>query len=264
MKYDPEHTRRHYDDLGDGEPKRWENSRTMMLQREVFRWHLQRRIRAGAQVLDAGCGAGVFTRQMIEMGAVVTALDLSPVQLQLCKAAAPGAAAYVEGSIVELSEFEDGRFDVVLALGGSLSYCFDQTVRGMRELVRVLRPGGVFGCSVMSLLGSCHRILPRVLQDLPNTRAAFRTGDLARADNQGHECHLFRLDEFREILDGAGLEEIDVSSPGWLSLVWPDDSLPEVGTDEWNFLLEAEIDAGRSCPGAGTHMIAWGTKPEET
>lgn len=257
MPYDPEHTRTHYDQLGVGEAERWERSRFMRLQREIFRAHLTRRVASGQRVLDAGCGAGVFTRDLIELGALVTALDLSPVQLALCREAAPGAAAYALGSIVDLADFADGSFDVVLALGGALSYCFEETPRALAELTRVLRPGGTFGCSVMSLFGAAHVALPTLLADLEGSRRVFDHGDLSREINGGHECHLFRPEELRARLGDAGLQEVELHAPAWISALWPDASLPEPGTEAWRFLLEAELDAGRTNPAAGTHMMAW-------
>jgi SAM-dependent methyltransferase len=257
MTYDPDYTRKHYDEFGLGEAERWDTSRFMQMQREVFRWHLAQRVSPGQRVLDAGCGAGVYTRQLVELGAIVTAFDISPVQLELCRVAAPGAAEHVEGSIIDLSRFEDDRFDVVLALGGALSYCFEQTPTALDELARVVRPGGMFGCSVMSLHGACHHFLPGVLADIETSRGVFRDGNLLRTNNRGHECHLFRPQELLALLAGAGFCEVELSAPAWVCSVWPDESLPEPGSEAWRFLLETELDAGRSCPAAGTHMIAW-------
>ena len=38
-------------------------------------------------------------------------------------------------------------------------------------------------------------------------------------------------------------------------------SLPEVGSAEWEWLLEAELAASVESPGAGTHIIAWAKVP---
>ncbi len=260
MRYDPEHTRTHYDQLAEGEAARWKKSRLMQLQHEVFGWHLTQRVAAGQRVLDAGCGAGVYTRQLIALGARVTALDISPVQLGLCREHAPGAADYVEGTIVDLSRFDTGSFDVVLAYGGALSYCFDEVETALAQLVRVLRPGGTFGASVMSLFGAMHNFLPGVIADLDTTREVLASGNLTRASNRGHECHLFRLDELKALLDGAGLHDAELRAPAWISAVWTDDQLPEPGSEAWRMLVDAEIQAGLENPTAGTHIIVWGTR----
>ena len=72
------------------------------MQLAVYRHHLRKRIRPGALVLDAGCGPGTFSKFLLELGARVTCLDISPVQLEACRRAAPGAESYELGSITDL------------------------------------------------------------------------------------------------------------------------------------------------------------------
>jgi hypothetical protein len=185
-------------------------------------------------------------------------VDLSEVQLQACRERAPGCDAYEAGSVTDLSRFPERAFDVTLALGGVLSYCFERAPAAIDELIRVTRSGGLLGLSVMNLFGSMHTFLPGVLELPPAAnRAILSTGDLKRDENHGHECHLFRVDEIRDLLADAGLLDVELHANGWIV---PDDkaSVPEVGSDAWNVLLEAELAASRESPGAGTHIIAWG------
>jgi ubiquinone/menaquinone biosynthesis C-methylase UbiE len=126
------------------------------MQYQIYLHHLHRKVNKGDRVLDAGCGAGRFTRELVQMGADVVALDISTKQLALCQERAPGARDYILGSITDLSRFESGSFDVVLALGGPLSYCFDRADVALAELKRVARPGARLILSVMNLLGTIH------------------------------------------------------------------------------------------------------------
>ncbi len=77
---------------------------------------------------DAGCGPGRFSIVVAELGATVTALDLSNVQLQLAKerlgkaGVLESVGGFVSGDIADLSMFQDGHFDVVICYGGALSY----------------------------------------------------------------------------------------------------------------------------------------------
>jgi SAM-dependent methyltransferase len=113
------------------------------MQYEIYVRHLRQRVIPGVRLLDCGSGPGTFARIAMELGASVTCLDLSPVQLAACRELAPGADDYVLGTITDLSRFADASFDICLALGGPLSYCFDQVGRAIRELSRVTRPGGL-------------------------------------------------------------------------------------------------------------------------
>ena len=80
----------------------------------------------GDRVLDAGCGPGRFAVTAAELGATVTALDLSEGQLELAKATVADAGVsgavegFVAGDIADLSMFGDGQFDAVICYGGAL------------------------------------------------------------------------------------------------------------------------------------------------
>jgi SAM-dependent methyltransferase len=215
------------------------------------------------RLLDCGSGPGTYARIAIELGARVTCLDLSPVQLAACRESAPGADDYALGTITDLSRFADDSFDICLAFGGPLSYCFDQVDVAIRELSRVIRPGGLLGVSVMSLNGALHHHLRGVMAlPLELNREIVASGDLPR-EVSGHECHMFRVDELAALLTDAGLVDVELAASGFLlPLEVPEGlHLPEVGSDEWHWLLEAELAASVESPGAGTHIIAWARVP---
>ena len=262
MRFDPEYVQSWYDDYGDRESQRWSKSPAFRMQYEIYVRHLRQRVRPGVRLLDCGCGPGTYARIAMELGARVTCLDLSPVQLAACRELAPGADDYVLGTITDLSGFADASFDMCLALGGPLSYCFDQVGHAIRELSRVTRPDGLLGVSVMSLNGALHHHLRGVLAVPPElNRRIVASGDLPR-DVSGHECHMFRVDELGGLLTDAGLVDVELSASGFLIPLGELD-VPEIGSAEWEWLLEAELAASVESPGAGTHIIAWAKVPAE-
>ena len=96
--------------------------------------------KAGERVLDAGCGTGIYVGWLADEGLDVTGLDRDPRLLAAARAKAPGAT-FAEGDVAALP-FEDGRFDLALAV---TVFCFlsDAQRRGAaRELLRVTRAGG--------------------------------------------------------------------------------------------------------------------------
>ena len=260
MQFDPEYVQSWYDEYGDRESLRWSKSPAFRMQYDIYVRHLRRRVSPGMRILDCGSGPGTYARIAMELGARVTCLDLSPMQLAACRESAPGADGYVLGTITDLSCFADASFDICLALGGPLSYCFDQVGVAIRELSRVTRPGGLLGMSVMSLHGALHHHLRGVLSlPLELNRRIVASGDLPR-EVSGHECHMFRVDELAALLTDAGLDDVELSASGFLlPLEVPVEGLdlPEVGSAEWEWLLEAELAASVESPGAGTHIIAW-------
>jgi hypothetical protein len=88
-------------------------------------------------------------------------------------------------------------------------------------------------------------------------------GSLTRDVNEGHECRLYQLEELHSLLDAAGLEDIEIQAPGWLTAVH-DTELPPEGSAQWRFLLNAELRASRESPAAGTHLLASARAPKTT
>lgn len=95
---------------------------------------------SGERALDAGCGTGVYSAWLAELGLDVTGVDLDRAFLAAARQKVPGAR-FVEADICSLP-FEDGEFDLALVV---TVLCFlgkDDRRRAASELVRVVRPGG--------------------------------------------------------------------------------------------------------------------------
>ncbi|MGI8801369.1 MAG: class I SAM-dependent methyltransferase [Solirubrobacteraceae bacterium] len=96
------------------------------------------------RILDAGCGQGDLTVALLERGARVTALDLSPgmVDVVRCRVNRLGEGPHVFTAVaapLERSGLPDGYFDLVL---GKFVLHHVDVETACRELRRLLRPGG--------------------------------------------------------------------------------------------------------------------------
>lgn len=95
---------------------------------------------AGLDVLDAGCGPGIYLETLLDRGAKVVAFDASASMVALAKARADGRAEVHHLRLDEPLPFADGSFDlVVCAL--AIHYVDDRGA-ALAEMHRVLRPGG--------------------------------------------------------------------------------------------------------------------------
>ncbi|HSI91898.1 MAG TPA: methyltransferase domain-containing protein [Jiangellaceae bacterium] len=97
----------------------------------------------GSRFLDVACGTGALAVPAARRGADVTAVDLSPAMIeQLTTRVRAGGLTNVVSRVMDGNalEFDDDTFDVTASLNGiSL---FPDLSGGLREAVRVTRPGG--------------------------------------------------------------------------------------------------------------------------
>src|SRR3989475_1298038 len=99
---------------------------------------LQNAVPTGSKILDVGCGAGVFTVELIQHGYDVWGIDLSEAMIKyVCETS--GIQRFRVGDIENL-EFADNTFDAVTCLG-VIEY-LDRDEAALREIWRVLKPGG--------------------------------------------------------------------------------------------------------------------------
>ncbi|HET9732500.1 MAG TPA: class I SAM-dependent methyltransferase [Acidimicrobiales bacterium] len=71
---------------------------------------------AGSRVLEVGCGGGELTSWLVEQGATVTAVDVSPRMVELARSRTNGAATVLLADVAEPLAFAgDDSFDLVVA-----------------------------------------------------------------------------------------------------------------------------------------------------
>lgn len=116
-----------------------------------MRWNMQTFIRdvlpekTPVKALDVGCGAGFLTLLLLALGCEVTAVDFSGEMLaqaeRNCREKGySGGAEFLQMDAQQL-EFPDASFD--FAITRNVLWTLPDAEKAYREMVRVLRPGGV-------------------------------------------------------------------------------------------------------------------------
>ncbi len=97
----------------------------------------------GRDVLELGCGGGELTERLVQLGARVTALDVSPGQLAVAQrrvnAGTPGDKVRFIAAPAEETGLASAAFDVIV--GKWILHHIDLD-RAVPEIARLLRPGG--------------------------------------------------------------------------------------------------------------------------
>ncbi|MDP6512843.1 MAG: class I SAM-dependent methyltransferase [SAR202 cluster bacterium] len=271
--YDPQHTQNFYDAYGLRGWDRLEATAYGRLKAIIHADIIETYLKSGDRVLDAGCGPGRFSIVMAELGARVTALDISPGQLELAREKISEAGllsqmdGFVHSDIVDLSQIQDASYDMVICYGGALSYVSEHRHQAASELVRVTRPGGIILVSVMSRYGAVANLVrrPSMTELLnPEEQHVWRvteTGELPDFESlsmgtQHPAMQLYSSDDLRSLLPDCEVLEMAASCA---TVHEGSPAIEEISQDSeaWNTAVEIERRLCRM-PGLldiGSHVI---------
>ncbi len=179
----------------------------------------------GGLVVDAGCGSGVWARELSERGYGVLGIDISASMIRLARRQAPDAK-FQAGSFLDIRL---PPCDAVTAIGECVNYAFDRKsgkralARFFRRVHHALRPGGIFVFDIVEpgqipdatpqrrfLEGADWAILLEVREDqkrktLTRRIVSFRrVGKLFRRSEETHRLHLYSGPDLLAELHRAG------------------------------------------------------------
>ena len=100
----------------------------------------------GKKILDVGCGNGVYLLTMAKMGGQVSGQDISPEAIADNEKLLRKNGANAELKVGDAAKllFGDNSFDGVFSADFFEHISYEQKVRVISEVYRVLKPGGVF------------------------------------------------------------------------------------------------------------------------
>ena len=130
MTYDSARVRSWYADFDEREWRRLDGTLVGRIKYAIHRRVLVDTVEPGMRVADVGSGPGRFAIDLIEAGADVTLIDISPNMLEQAEArlaeAGVTAHAFVEADVRDLAAIDEASFDLVVCYGGAVSYCYDE------------------------------------------------------------------------------------------------------------------------------------------
>jgi ubiquinone/menaquinone biosynthesis C-methylase UbiE len=112
-------------------------------------------LRRGMRFLDVAAGSGALSIPAARLGAEVLAVDQSPRMLELLEQRARGERCPIETKVMDghALALPDGSFDVAGSQFGVM--LFPDMPKGVREMARVVKPGGRV---LMTVYGDPHKI----------------------------------------------------------------------------------------------------------
>jgi SAM-dependent methyltransferase len=161
-------------------------------------------IRRGQRVLDVGCGTGVLTREIASrLGSTGGVVGIDPNPGMLAVAAEGATAAEWRDGIAESLLFDDRSFDAVVSQFALMF--FRDRGRGLREMLRVLRPGGRLAVAVWNSLDS----MPAFADEVALLE---RLGGRSAADALRAPFVLGNPDQLTTLFSDAGAAAVEITS----------------------------------------------------
>jgi ubiquinone/menaquinone biosynthesis C-methylase UbiE len=204
-------------------------------------------------ILDAGGGPGRYTIELARRGYHIVLLDFVPEMLTVAKRRIKKARVegkveqLVQGSVEDLSMFNDDTFDGVACLGGPLNHLLriEQREKATSELVRVAKKGAPIFVSVIGRLGLLRTLLVRFQNEMAYAEHHWRVGDYipglqGKGFTAAHwflpeELHGLFKEESVEVLEMAGLEGLSSHYPRETNRLHKD-------KEKWDMWLEVLIE----------------------
>ena len=128
--------------------------------------------RGRRKLLDVGCGGGLLAEEFARAGLEVTGIDPAPETIETARAHAAGSGLSIEYQTGpgERLPFPEESFDHV-ACCDVLEHV-DDVDRVIREVARVLRPGGLFFFDTINRTLISKIVIIKVMQEWPSTAFA--------------------------------------------------------------------------------------------
>jgi len=158
-----------------------------------------------SRVLDVGCGPGSLARYLARDGHSVTGIDADPLMIDR----AQYLATEISGVTFELGDvrklrFSDGSFDAVLAT--NVLFLIPDPLAGLREMARVVRPGGI-----VAMLNPSPNLTIAAAESLADERSLDGVARVSLVNwARAAEAHRrFKVDDARALFTAAGLTEFE-------------------------------------------------------
>lgn len=271
--------REYYDRNAEKEWKRLVQDPYSQLEFIVTTHFLDKYLPKKGLVLDAGGGPGRYTIYLAKKGYDVVLFDLSAECLREAEKRIRSARVkrrvkdVVQGSVTDMSQLQDERFDAVICLG-AMSHLLGRKDRDLaaHELVRVAKKDAPVFVSVINLYGVFRTVLQRIQHELlaSSHKQMFSQGihrvswHRDEPDYRGFpDAYFFRPAELQDLFERQGLVTLDMATcEGLSSHLKEETNKIHEDSKKWKFWLDLIL---RTCTdpailGLGEHFLYVGRK----
>ncbi len=219
-----------------------------------------------ARCIDVGCGTGRWGLKLLKSGYRTDFLDISErmiehVRKKLEEIRSGHQPRLVRASIDEMPQLESEGWDFVVGEGDPLG-CAGNPDRAMKELVRILKPGGVMVMSVDNrIAGVEHYIREGDLDGLESFLRNGRTNWVTDKEEERFEITAFSPSDIREMCAARRVELLSLIGKTVLPLRRRPELLKDPRYRERLTAIEERLHAREDALGLASHLEFAARKP---
>lgn len=253
-----EKTRTFYNNYGEKEWQRLIGSPYDHLNFLLHMDFIKEDLKEDVKIIDVGCGAGRYSIEFGKKKCQVTLFDISEEQLKLANEKMTEAGLSdtikksIRGSIDDMTMIEDNTYDVTICYGAPLNYLYESYEKGIEELYRITKPGGLISVSVNSRLGVFRMLMGREnfdqvaffgKPDYWHVHEVLNTGNLPEHEQVPHPPrHMFTSKELKDLFKKVGMKDIELgSSPCVVSGMRSSAEMMSLDKAAWQTLMDIEL-----------------------
>lgn len=219
----------------------------------------------GAVILDAGGGTGFWSRKLAKIGYKMICTDISQGMLNKgleisSKEKLNDKIEFKYADIMNMQDFNDSSFDMVIAEGDPVGYC-GNAKKAVKELSRVARKGSFVVVSIDSYYSRLNRMVSRRdFNKLPLLEKKHKT---LFGSGEYYE-HDFTIEELKDLFQKNGLKVIEIIGKPVFARSIPREEVETVLSDKkmYNKILNLELKYNKepSIIGLSGHIQIVGKK----
>jgi SAM-dependent methyltransferase len=234
--------------------------------------YFRRYMPAGGKILELGAATGRYTLELARRGYHLTAVDISPVELEVCRRrlsehGLAGRARILAADARDLSLVKDRDFDACLAMGPLYHLVVESDRRlVLRNAFERLKEGGLIFSAWISRFGVFGELLKKVpewIEDSESVESLLARG--CRPDDRppgGFRGYFARVGEIAPLHEEVGFATILLAAvePGISADDESYNRLDRRLRERWLDLLE-RVSTEETILGASRHLLYIGRKP---
>ncbi len=221
---------------------------------------------------DLGCGTGKWGLKLLKSGFPTTFIDHAAAMIEQTRAKLQTLGSKSEkatlkvADIIDLSEIESEKFDLILAMGDPLSICSDPA-SAVRHMHRIAKPNGTVIATADNKLAALDHFLDQGdIDGLESFIKTSRTQWLTNDERERFQLTAFTPTDFRRLFERTGFEVIKLTGKTILPIRTFKHLLQAEGAFDRLLELEIELSKDPTSAAKASHLqiVARKKSPAET